>query len=95
MNVTTNNKPRPLLTWEDIPVAHRETWLDYVEEGERQDHRFFKYGDWWFDTHEFCLARGDLAQLGWAVWQTQSAFDAVLVKYSEDYESVVVAHAAW
>lgn len=95
MKVTTNNKPRELVTFEAVPQDFRESWLDYVKDSEHEDARFFKYGDWWYDTQQFELARADLAKLGWCGWQTQSAFDAVLVRYSEDYESVVVAHAVW
>ena len=35
MNVITNNKPRMLLTWAELPEGIGESEFDYVEDGDR------------------------------------------------------------
>ena len=94
--VTTNSHVRELKCFADLPADAR-TEFDYIapDSDESYAPRFFRYYDAWFDVNEFEHPwRDDLS--GWDGAQTQSAFDAILIRYTdESFESVVVGYAIW
>jgi hypothetical protein len=97
MTVTTNNQPRELLCFWDIPESAREDF-DYVGEEERVSSRFFKYRGAWYDANEFQYVPASLPpnlafMRGWHGQQGESYFSAVLIRYSQDYEAVTVGLA--
>lgn len=98
MNVTTNYRWRDLKAWHDLPERTRE-WYSNVTGDEQHSPRFVYYRNWWFDLTEFeAIGRSHSicdTLPGWHGVQTQSAFDAIVVKYSDDHESVMVGHATW
>ena len=94
MNVITNNKPRMLLMWAELPEGIGESEFDYVDDADRYDPRFFKYRGAWYDAFEFeyiyeqsCYAplRGK-----WVAVQTTSYFTGIVVRWHREFESVVV-----
>jgi hypothetical protein len=109
LKVRTNNVPRDLVAWHDVPEKIRQDWFDYVtDEDERYSLRFFEYLGSWYDSGEFELIdrAGIVSQLkNWDGAQTQSFFDAIVIRYQfedfgvhgkdVDYERVVVGRATW
>ena len=95
MNVITNNKPRMLLTWAELPEGIGESEFDYVEDGGgRHEPRFFKYRGAWYDWYEFdyisdqpCYAplRGK-----WTAVQTDSFFSGIVLRWFDEFNSVIV-----
>ena len=86
----TNNCPRPILYWWDLTERERE-WLDYLDTEEKQEWgRFFRYKGEVYDLGEFTTVPPDF--IGWHGIQSDTFFSAVLVKYTADYESVIVGY---
>ena len=94
MNVITNNKPRMLLMWAELPGGIGGSEFDYVEDGDRHELRFFNYRGTWYDAFEFeyisdqpCYApfRGK-----WAAVQSDSYFTGVVLRWFDEFNSVVV-----
>lgn len=105
MKITTNNQPRALVAFHDLP-ENEKTGFDYIEGEDRFYPRFFNYKNAWYDSGEFVriIERRD-AYNGWAhqvdndspllAWhgiQTETHFSGVLIKQvsDHDYESVIV-----
>ena len=94
MNVITNNKPRTLLMWAELQEGIGESEFDYVDDADRYEPRFFNYRGAWYDAFEFeyisdqpCYAslRGK-----WDGVQTTSYFTGIVVRWRQEFESVVV-----
>ena len=94
MNVITNNKPRMLLMWAELPEGIGESEFDYVDDADRYDPRFFKYRGAWYDVFEFeyisdqpCYAsfRGK-----WDGVQTDSFFSGIVLRWVDEFDSVIV-----
>ena len=92
--VITNNKPRVLLMWAELPEGIGESEFDYVEDGDRHEPRFFNYRGAWYDAFEFeyisdqpCYAplRGK-----WAAVQTDSFFSGIVIRFVSDDDLVIV-----
>ena len=100
MNITTNNVPREIVCFHDIPAKYQELF-DYLSEDEKWDYRLFVYRGEYYDYYEFDYtnpeypAYRELHKLGWHGIQTQSAFDAVVIKYCDNGETLIVGHANW
>ena len=90
MKICTNNVPRETVCYWDIP-AEDEMW----------DYRLFKYRGEYYDYCQFDYVNPEypayieLYALGWHGVQPQSAFDAVVIKYCADDETIIVGHATW
>ena len=94
MNVITNNKPRMLLMWAELPPGVGNAEFDYVGDADRYEPRFFNYHGAWYDIFEFdyisdqpCDApfRGK-----WDGVQTTSYFTGVVIRRHEGFEFVIV-----
>lgn len=99
MFTVTNFHARPVVNgWETTAAERAE--LDYVDwdaveagndswTGFRYRGELYDLGDGFEATSAYGLFRD------WDGVQTSSAFDAVAVRFTDDYESVVVAHLHW
>ena len=94
MIIITNNKPRMLLMWAELPEGIGESEFYYVDDADRQEPRFFKYRGAWYDVIEFeciydqpCYAplRGK-----WAEVQTESFCSGVVIRWFDEFNSVIV-----
>jgi len=96
VNVITNNKPRMLLTWAELPSTYHASSSEfyYVDDADRHEPRFFKYRGTWYDVIEFdyisdqpCYAplRGK-----WAEVQTDSFCSGVVIRWFDEFNSVIV-----
>lgn len=94
MNVITNNKPRMLLMWAELPEGIGGSEFDYVDDADRYEPRFFNYRGTWYDVFEFeyisdqpCYApfRGK-----WDGVQTDSFFSGIVLRWFDEFNSVIV-----
>lgn len=85
MKITTNNQPRELVAFEDLPESERENF-DYVAGKGRFVPRFFCYRGAWYDVGEF--VRAEIAS--WDGVQSDTYFSGVLIRYVDDCERVIV-----
>ena len=83
MKIKTNNQPRDILSWYDLtPEEQKE--FDYLEEG---DGLFFRYKNWAYDLGEAMRIEG---VAGWQGYYSGTAFSGVLIRYTSDYDRVIV-----
>ena len=83
MKIVTNNCPRTILSWWDLtPLEQKE--FDYLEEGEGS---FFRYKNQVYDLGE-AMRIENVGQ--WQGYYSGTAFSGVLVRYTSDYEQVIV-----
>ena len=107
MKITTNNHPRDLVSVRDLD-REDQAWFNYIAGDEEWNPRLFSYKGSWYDSHEFvrivpfstsdnsfCHRSDDDEMLKWSGIQTQSAFDAVVIRYTDDHEGVVAGRATW
>jgi hypothetical protein len=88
---TTNNHARDLLSFYELTEEQRAEF-DYIdEEDERYSLRFFIFRGMAWDSNEFMCT--DMPNYDGV--QGQSYFDAVAIRYVEDYQRVVVSHLTW
>lgn len=95
MFTKTNGHARDLLTIEELPQGIVEEWFEYVEPDDDQwSARFFEYRGSWYDTSDGFIPTPNLPT-GVAIWQPESCFSAVGIRYVEDYSRVIVTHCHW
>lgn len=88
LTVVTNNRPRLLLTWDELtPKEQRE--FDYLEGEARYDTDFVRYRGWVYDLGEFGDAGDSLKP--WDVVKYDSFFSGVVIRCDvEDRDRVVM-----
>lgn len=100
VRVITNNKPRPVLGAWELSLDERDGF-DYLDWGAidlgEDSASFFRYRGSLYDLGEFSTAYGILKDTGlpahlasWHGYMSESAFSAIVVRYTDDMESVVV-----
>lgn len=97
MQIKTDNKTRKLVNWFDLPNLDRMRDFMHVTGEGQYDDRFFKYLNNWYDAWDFRTTR-DSVESDWKQWDEyleMSDNDAYLIKYADNYDSVVVGHAVW
>lgn len=103
IKITTNNNRRELLAAYELPPGVLESEFSYVIPDKSDDaemdysNRFFKFRGSWYDTHEFETTSTYTSPefRKWDGVQTQSVWDAIVIRYVDNYEFVVVGHATW
>ena len=93
MKIKTNNQPRDILSWYDLTPEEQEEF-GYLEGVEGS---FFRYKNQVHDLGEFMHIDANIAphphREGWENWHSYApyrCFSGVLVRYTSDYESVIV-----
>lgn len=93
IKITTNNLPRPLVSWFDIPVDARNKF-DYLDAGEKESDRFvFAYGQWHdfadtqpIGTGPFCFCPPPGSPLNkWHAILTDSAFTGIVFRIADEF----------
>lgn len=105
MEIITNNVPRPLIYGFEL-TEKEKTEFDYLDSEEIETHAFFRYRGQVYDLSEFvriipqggngtCFGHYDYSGelKGWHGIQTDSFFSAVVVRLTDDGETVVVGLA--
>lgn len=96
MNIRTNNVPRPVIYGYELSAAERDEfdYIDWpaVERGETSP-EFVRFKGDLIDLHEF-MATSGLHQAPelrtWHGYQSDSFFSGLVIRYSDDFEFVVV-----
>ena len=85
MRIISNGQARPVVSRHEVPsdILDREfDWTDPEEQGS-----FFKYRGVWHELSEFTRAPESLA--GWDGLHADSYFSGVVIRLTDDGESVV------
>lgn len=91
MQITCNNVPRPMLYWHDLTVEERSEF-DWIEEDDNS-YGFFRYRGAVYCLADFMRPPHDLAEKRWHGYMSDTYFSAVLVRFVDMGESVIVARA--
>lgn len=106
MKIRTNNKPRELFSGWELDEKTRkhfdyiaqphdiEAWIDC-------HNRFFRFNNAWYDVQEFCriektrtnpftMVTDNPELLSWHGYQSDSYFSGLLIRFNNDFSSVVV-----
>ena len=89
VRVTTNNIPRDVLYGFELTARERAEFDYYSTEEEFNSAQFFRYKGEVYDLGEFEVATIP----GWDGQQVDSFFSATVIRYTDDYERVVVGLA--
>jgi hypothetical protein len=94
LSIYTNHQPRFTVPGYDLTDKERKEF-DYYTDEQIGDATFFRYKGMVYDCAEFmrCELNG-YDQPAWARWdgyKADSAFSGVLIKFTPDSESVIVA----
>jgi hypothetical protein len=89
LNIITDNKPRDIIFGYELSEKERDEF-DYinwqeVEAGE-QTAEFVRYKGELYDLHDMEVSRIE----GWDSMLTDTFFSGILVKYCNDFESVIM-----
>lgn len=99
MKITTDNKPRCLMSWHEID-AKSQPDFDYIDDDDRFTARFVKYkGEWYdaIDTQAIRVSQKHHQPMGWAMyvepddplakWHviiTESYFSGIVFRFVDD-----------
>src|SRR5690606_15213267 len=102
--IITNNQPRDLISWYDL-TEKEQADFDYVEDGQFSGFRYkgqvYDLGEFvrilsrsqqnngYYNSFAHTCDDGDV-MLQWSGVQSETYFSGVLVKYTSDFESVIV-----
>ena len=89
MRIITNNQPRNLVYGDELTAAERADF-DYVEDID--SHAFFRYRGVVYDPSEFLQWDNPASPThqDWHGVRSDSYFSGVVIRYTEDFEQVVV-----
>ena len=92
LTIKTDHKTRPLLYWHELP-AKAQKEFDYLDsEDKQQSAMFVKYKNWHYDISEFMRCTGELSDLDWDGYSSDSFFSGVLLKFDKsDNDYVIMA----
>lgn len=96
MEIRTNNHWRPLIYGYELSAKERAEF-DYIDADEISTHDFFRYRGIVYDPSDFMAIREVVPhpqREGWEHWHgyiSDSYFSGILIRYSEDFESIQVA----
>ena len=92
MEIITNNQPRFILHARELS-AKELAEFDYMDDEEKEFAQFFRYKGVVYDFGEFIVVgnntmSGKLSQ--WHAYRSDSFFSGLVVKYTDDCESIIV-----
>jgi hypothetical protein len=90
MKIVTNNKPRPVLNYWELPENFQKEYFDY------QDEAFFIYKNWCYMLCDFMRIRVEslwdpVEFKDWHGYHSDSFFSGILVKFQDNSESIICA----
>jgi len=102
IKIVTDNKPRELKCFMDLSERERADF-DYIKDADFYSQRFVRYKGHWYDVNDTQLITTEPYRMGWdmpvakdhilAKWDAilwDTFFSAMVYKFSEDWESVIV-----
>jgi len=95
LEIKTNNQPRPILHWYDLPHNVQVKEFDWVDESIQDDMTFVMYKGNFICLDDYMRISNDAPaqwrEGGWQGYHGDSFFSGTLIKYTDDHESVIVA----
>lgn len=88
--IVTNNNWRPVLHWHDLTEKEQDEVKDNYETV--KDSTFFRYKKQIYDLNDFLRVGEDLCH-NWDGYMSETAFSAILVKYSKSNDSLRVGRS--
>ena len=95
LTIKTNGHERELFAFCDL-AENEKSYFSYIEGEDQFSPRLFRYRGVVYDTCEFMCtpkcdpARQELNQLSdWQGYRSDSFFSGVVIRYSEDFETVI------
>ena len=89
MPIITNNKPRFIIYGFELAENERKDF-DYYDKQELDNATFVKYRGNIYDIGEFMRVEENSDLLPWQGHSSQSAFHAILIKFTDDDEKVII-----
>lgn len=90
--ILTNFHPRELVEYRELPESARDDF-DYLEPDQHCIPRFVKYKGGWIDTLDAMRCPSDLGGGYWHGILSCTYFDAIVWRFTDDREHVIVGHA--
>ena len=95
LTIKTNHRPRDLQTIFDYSIPQQvkiRKQFDYCTEEELAELMLFSYRDTIYNLNDFMRMEGSnpLKEQGWEGYSSDSYFSGVVVKFTDDYEQVIV-----
>ena len=94
MTIKTNNVPRPIIYGYELTDKELSEF-DYYTNEDLEMRQFFRYKGQVYDLGEFMRVTDTMKNChgfdGWDGYCSDSFFSGILVRYSDDFESVIVA----
>ena len=91
LTIKTNNVPRPIIYGYELTDKERSEF-DYYDSADLDYATFFRYKGSIYDLDEFMLVTDTMKSFrSWDGYCSDSFFSGILVRYSDDFESVIVA----
>ena len=92
LEIKTNNQPRPILHWYDLPHNVQVKEFDWVDESIQDDMTFVHYkGDYLCLDEYMALGKNSPFPSEWQGYHGDGFFCGTLIKYTDDCESVIIA----
>lgn len=91
MQIITNNQQRPIIQAYELREEEQKEF-DYIDFNDDCSASFFKYKGELYDLGEFFTTQElhDSKVKEWDGYQSDNYFSGIVIKYSQDYESVIV-----
>lgn len=91
MKITTNNQPRPVIYGFELSDKEKQEF-EYIDDVDSA--QFFRYKGAVYDLNEFQRVTDTMENChgfnGWQGFLSDSYFSGIVLKYTEDYESVII-----
>ena len=95
LEIKTNNQPRPILHWYDLPHNVQVKEFDWVDESIQDDMTFVMYKGNFICLDDYMRISNDAPaqwrEGGWQGYHGDGFFCGTLIKYTDDCESVIIA----
>jgi hypothetical protein len=89
MKIVTNHVPRDVIYGFELTTRERREF-DFLSEKELDYSEFFRYRGEAYYLRDFVHAPPELRKLGWDGYMPDTYFSGIVIKYADDYESVIV-----
>jgi hypothetical protein len=89
LQIITNNIPRPTLNWWEL-TEREQNEMDLLPEDYRDGEVFFRYKGNVYPISDFMRIGNNPDFKGWEGYSADTYFSGVIVKFTEDCDSVIV-----
>ena len=90
LTIITNNIPRDFVYGHELTDNERKEF-DYLDDDEILEASFVRYKGWTYELGQFMRCDTTYSPLSeWSGYCSDSAFSGVLLRYTEDFEQVIM-----